>query len=107
MGGAIFAQFFLLTLYMQEVLHYSALKTGVAYIGLTLTIIVFSGVAQALVTRIGVRRVLPAGLALSTVALVCSPGCRSTATTWPTCSRRSSSAGSGWRSRSCRCRSAR
>jgi EmrB/QacA subfamily drug resistance transporter len=70
MGGAIFAQFFLLTLYMQEVLHYSALKTGVAYIGLTLTIIVFSAVAQALVTRIGVRRVLPAGLALSTAALV-------------------------------------
>jgi EmrB/QacA subfamily drug resistance transporter len=70
MGGAIFAQFFLLTLYMQEVLHYSALKTGVAYIGLTLTIIVFSAVAQALVTRIGIRSVLPAGLALSTVALV-------------------------------------
>src|SRR5437016_3324135 len=70
MSGAIFAQFFLLTLYMQEVLHYSALKTGVAYIGLTLTIIAFSAVAQAAVTRIGVRRVLPAGLALSTVALV-------------------------------------
>ena len=70
MGGAIFAQFFLLTLYMQEVLHYSALKTGVAYIGLTLTIIAFSAVAQALVTRIGVRPVLSAGLALSTVALV-------------------------------------
>src|SRR5204862_4049980 len=65
LAGAMFAQFFLLTLYMQQVLHYSALKTGVAYIGLTLTIIVFSGVAQALVTRIGVRRVLPAGLALS------------------------------------------
>src|SRR5262249_28278100 len=31
MGGSIFAQFFLLTLYMQQVLHYSALKTGVAY----------------------------------------------------------------------------
>lgn len=70
MGAAIFAQFFLLTLYMQEVLHYSALKTGVAYIGLTLTIIVFSAVAQAAVTRVGVRAVLPAGLALSTVALV-------------------------------------
>ena len=70
MGGAIFAQFFLLTLYMQQVLHYSALKTGVAYIGLTLTIIVFSGVAQAAVTRIGVRRVLPVGLALSAAALV-------------------------------------
>src|SRR5580765_219637 len=70
MGGAIFSQFFLLTLYMQEVLHYSALKTGVAYIGLTLTIIVFSGVAQALVTRIGVRRVLPAGLLLSAAGLI-------------------------------------
>src|ERR687887_228815 len=70
MGGAIFSQFFLLTLYMQQVLHYSALKTGVAYIGMTLTIIVFSTVAQSLTTRIGVRRVLPVGLALSTVALV-------------------------------------
>ena len=70
MGGAIFAQFFLLTLYMQEVLHYSALHTGLAYIALTLTIIVFSALAQALVTRIGVRLVLPAGLALSAVALV-------------------------------------
>src|SRR5213595_739960 len=70
MGGAIFSQFFLLTLYMQEVLHYSAIKTGVAYIGLTLTIIAFSAVAQALVTRFGVRRVLPVGLALSPVALV-------------------------------------
>jgi EmrB/QacA subfamily drug resistance transporter len=70
MGGAIFSQFFLLTLYMQQVLHYSAIKTGVAYIGLTLTIIVFSVVAQAIVTRVGIRRVLPIGLALSTVALV-------------------------------------
>ena len=70
LGGAIFSQFFLLTLYMQQVLHYSALKTGVAYIGLTVTIVAFSAVAQALVTRVGVRRILPAGLALSTVALV-------------------------------------
>ena len=70
MGGAIFSQFFLLTLYMQEVLHYSAIETGVAYIGLTLTIIIFSAVSQAVVTRIGVRRVLPVGLALSTVALI-------------------------------------
>jgi EmrB/QacA subfamily drug resistance transporter len=70
MGGAIFSQFFLLTLYMQQVLHYSAIKTGVAYIGLTLSIIGFSAVSQALVTRIGIRRVLPVGLALSTVALV-------------------------------------
>jgi EmrB/QacA subfamily drug resistance transporter len=70
LGGAIFAQFFLLTLYMQQVLHYSALKTGVAYIALTLTIIAFSGVAQALVTRLGVRRVLTTGMAASAVGLV-------------------------------------
>ena len=70
LGGAVFSQFFLLTLYMQEVLHYSALKTGLAYIALTLTVIVFSGVAQALVTRVGVRWVLTSGMALSTVALV-------------------------------------
>src|SRR2546421_10103357 len=52
MGGAIFSQFFLLTLYMQQVLHYSAIKTGVAYIGLTLSIIGFSAVPQALVARV-------------------------------------------------------
>src|SRR5438132_4996307 len=70
MGAAIFSQFFLLTLYMQQVLHYSALKTGVAYIALTLAIISFSAVSQMLVTRIGIRRVLSAGLLLSAVALV-------------------------------------
>src|SRR4029453_2520723 len=70
MGGAIFSQFFLLTLYMQQVLHYSALKTGVAYITLTLAVISFSAVAQALTTRLGIRWVLSAGLALSAVALV-------------------------------------
>ena len=70
MGSALFAQFLLLTLYMQEVLHYSAIKTGLAYIGLTLTTIAFSAVAQALVTRVGVRPIMPLGLALSTVALV-------------------------------------
>jgi MFS family permease len=68
--GAVFSQFFLLTLYMQQVLHYSALKTGVAYISLTLTTIALSAVAQGLVTKLGVRTVLPVGLGLSTVALV-------------------------------------
>ncbi len=69
-GAALFSQFFLLTLYMQEVLHYSAKQTGVAYLTLTLSIIVFAGVAQSLVTRVGIRRVLPVGLALSAAGLV-------------------------------------
>jgi EmrB/QacA subfamily drug resistance transporter len=70
MGAALFAQFLLLTLYMQEVLHYSALRTGVAYVGLTVTTIAFSALSQNLVTRFGVRPIMPLGLALSTVALV-------------------------------------
>jgi EmrB/QacA subfamily drug resistance transporter len=69
-AGALFSQFFLLTLYMQQVLHYSALKTGVAYIPLTLSIIVFSTVAQALVTRVGIRPVLPVGLLMSAGAIL-------------------------------------
>jgi EmrB/QacA subfamily drug resistance transporter len=69
-GTALFSQFFLLTLYMQQVLHYSPIETGVAYLTLTLAIITFAAIAQGLVTRIGIRRVLPFGLALSAAALV-------------------------------------
>src|SRR5256885_311224 len=50
LAGSLFSQFFLLTLYMQQVLHYSALQTGVAYIALTLTVIVIAVVAQGLTT---------------------------------------------------------
>jgi len=70
LSSAVFSQFFLLTLYMQQVLHYSAIQTGVAYIALTLSIIGFSVIGQSLATRIGVRKVLPAGLLLSAIALV-------------------------------------
>jgi EmrB/QacA subfamily drug resistance transporter len=70
LAASLFSQFFLLTLYMQQVLHYSALRTGVAYIALTLTIILCSGVAQALTTRYGVRRTLPAGMIVAAAGLV-------------------------------------
>jgi EmrB/QacA subfamily drug resistance transporter len=70
LGAAVFSQFFLLTLYMQQVLHYSALKTGVAYVALTVSIIAFSGVGQGLATRIGVRPVLATGMGLSAAGLV-------------------------------------
>src|SRR6187551_3002165 len=52
LSAAVFSQIFLLTLYMQEVLHYSALQTGVAYVALTASVIPFSGLAQALATRV-------------------------------------------------------
>jgi MFS family permease len=70
LSAVVFSQFFLLTLYMQQVLHYSALETGVAYVGLTLTIIVVSVVAQALATRIGVRPLLTVGMVMAAGGLV-------------------------------------
>jgi EmrB/QacA subfamily drug resistance transporter len=68
-GAIAFSEFFLLTLYMQQVLGYSAIETGVGFAAVTFTIIVFSNVAQTLVTRLGVRSVLAAGLTLDAVAL--------------------------------------
>ena len=64
-----FSEFFLLTLYMQDVLHYSAVETGLAFAAVAVTIAVVSNAAQALVTRFGARRVLTAGLVLLTVSL--------------------------------------
>ena len=64
-GATAFAQFFLLTLYLQEVLRYSAIKTGVAFIAITVTIVVVSSLGQALTTRLGARPVLSAGLLLT------------------------------------------
>jgi MFS family permease len=51
------------------VLHYSPLQTGVAYLSITLTVVVFSNVAQRLVTRAGSGRVLTSGLLVSAGAL--------------------------------------
>jgi EmrB/QacA subfamily drug resistance transporter len=70
LGGSFFAFIFIGTLYMQQVLGYSAIETGVGFAAVTFTIIVFSNVAQTLVTRLGVRSVLATGLTLDAVALV-------------------------------------
>jgi EmrB/QacA subfamily drug resistance transporter len=66
LGAVVFSNFFLLTLYVQQVLHYSALKAGVTFLATAGTIIPVAGASQALVTRIGVRPVLATGLALIT-----------------------------------------
>ena len=70
LGAAIFSMFFLLSLYMQQVLGYSALKAGVAYLLVASVIIVAAGASQALVTRIGVRSVLITGMVLLVAGLV-------------------------------------
>jgi MFS family permease len=70
MGTAMFSMFLMLTLYMQQVLGYSAMKTGVAYLAVAGTAIVWSAVAAQLVTRIGVKPVLLIGMSALTVGLV-------------------------------------
>src|ERR687892_724339 len=70
MGTAMFSMFLMLTLYMQQVLGYSAMKTGVAYLAVAGTAIVWSAVAAQLVTRVGVKPVLTTGMAVLTAGLV-------------------------------------
>src|SRR5262249_58183131 len=60
-GTAIFGMLFFLTVFMQTVWGYSALKTGLAYLPLSAAIMVSSGAAAQLVPRIGARPLLLAG----------------------------------------------
>jgi EmrB/QacA subfamily drug resistance transporter len=70
LGTALFAMFLMLTLYMQQVLAYSAMRTGVAYLTVAGTAIVWSALAAQLVTRVGVKPVLVAGMALLSAGLL-------------------------------------
>jgi EmrB/QacA subfamily drug resistance transporter len=70
LGTAMFGMFLMLTLYMQQVLGYSPLRTGVAYLAVAGTAIFWSALAAQLVTRIGVKPVLVIGMAALTGGLV-------------------------------------
>jgi EmrB/QacA subfamily drug resistance transporter len=70
LGTAMFAMFLMLTLYMQQVLGYSAMKSGVAYLAVAGTAIFTSAVAAQLVTRIGVKPVMVTGMVALTAGLV-------------------------------------
>src|SRR5918992_1195674 len=63
-GGSLFAMFFFITLYLQQVLGFSPIEAGLAYLPLAVSIIVSSGVASQLVTRIGFKPTLAIGMAL-------------------------------------------
>jgi EmrB/QacA subfamily drug resistance transporter len=69
-GGSLFAMFFFITLYMQQVLGYSPIKAGLSYLPLSLAIIISAGVASQFVTKIGFKPVLVVGLALIAGGLV-------------------------------------
>ncbi|MBV9820109.1 MAG: MFS transporter [Solirubrobacterales bacterium] len=64
LGGSFFAFIFVGTLYMQQVLHYSALQTGLAWLAASLTSVALAGVSQALVTRGGAKVVMVIGMTL-------------------------------------------
>jgi len=70
LGGVTFANFFILTLFVQQVLGWSALKTGVTFIATAGTAILWAGVAQALTTKIGAKVVLAIGFVAMTAGMV-------------------------------------
>ena len=66
LGAVVFSNFFVLTLYVQQVLGYSALKTGLTFLATAGTVIPVAAVSQALTTRYGPRPVLAVGMLLIT-----------------------------------------
>jgi EmrB/QacA subfamily drug resistance transporter len=69
-GASLFSMFFFISLYMQQVLGYSAIKSGLSYLPLALTIIFSAGLASQLVTRVGFKPVLMTGLAFIAAGLI-------------------------------------
>jgi EmrB/QacA subfamily drug resistance transporter len=61
-GASLFSMFFFISLYMQNVLDFSAIETGLAYLPLAVAIIIAAGVASQLVTKIGFKPVLAVGM---------------------------------------------
>jgi EmrB/QacA subfamily drug resistance transporter len=70
MGTAMFAMFLMLTLYMQQVLGMSALKTGFGYLAVAGTAIIWANVAAQVVNRIGVKPALIFGMSMLTIGLL-------------------------------------
>jgi EmrB/QacA subfamily drug resistance transporter len=70
LGAVVFANFLLLTFYVQNVLGYSALKTGITFLATAGTVVLVAGPVQALTTRVGPRPVLVVGMALLTAGMI-------------------------------------
>ncbi len=69
-GASLFSMFFFISLYMQQVLGWDALKSGLAYLPLAITIILSAGAASVLVTKIGFKPVVIAGLLFIAAGLI-------------------------------------
>jgi EmrB/QacA subfamily drug resistance transporter len=64
LGAVLFSTFFMLTLYVQQVLGWSALRTGVTFLATAGTVVIWAGVSQAMTTRFGPRPVMTIGLSV-------------------------------------------
>ncbi len=69
-GASLFSMFFFISLYLQQVLGFSALEAGLSYLPLSVAIITSAGAASQLTTRVGPKPVLVAGLLCTTIGLV-------------------------------------
>ncbi len=70
MGTALFSMFLMLTLYMQQVLGYSPLETGVGYLAVAGTAVIWANVAAVAVNRVGVKPALIFGMSMLTLGLL-------------------------------------
>jgi EmrB/QacA subfamily drug resistance transporter len=70
MGTAMFSMFLMLTLYMQQVLGYSPLETGLGYLAVAGTAVIWANVAAVAVNRVGVKPALVFGMVLLTIGLL-------------------------------------
>jgi len=70
LGASLFSMFFFITLYMQQVLHYSPIHAGLSYLPLSVTIVLAAGIGGQLVTRVGFKPVLAVGMASIAVGLL-------------------------------------
>jgi EmrB/QacA subfamily drug resistance transporter len=69
-GASLFSMFFFISLYMQQVLGYSAIKAGLSYLPLAIAIMLSAGVASSLVTKVGFKPILAGGMALIAIGLL-------------------------------------
>jgi EmrB/QacA subfamily drug resistance transporter len=70
LGAAMFGMWFFVSLYLQQVLGYSPLEAGLAFLPMTLSIVVGSMLASRAVSRVGVRPLLATGMAIQAVGLI-------------------------------------
>jgi EmrB/QacA subfamily drug resistance transporter len=70
LGASLFSMFYFISLYMQQVLGFSAIEAGLAYLPLAVTIIVAAGIGGQLVTRFGFKPILALGMAFVAAGLV-------------------------------------